>query len=99
MKIVETLFRTPISVCLQNGLEHTFQSVEDALDFLESEWATRHGTHYRRAVDLCRAALNRVAASETAREAFIAACIEGDIRLIGRPLTRCENGERFRYAM
>lgn len=99
MKIVETLFRTPVCVGLQNGLVHTFQSVEDALDFLENEWPTRHGAHYRRAVDLCRAALNRVAASETAREALIAACIEGGIQLVGRPLSVRENGEGFRYAM
>lgn len=99
MKIVETLFRTPVSICLQNGLEHTFQSVEDALDFLENEWATRHGTHYRRAVDLCRAALNRFAVSETAREALVAACVESGIRLVKRPLRRPDNGKAFPYAM
>jgi hypothetical protein len=99
VKIVETLFRTPVSVCLQNGLEYTFQSVEDALDFLENEWGTRQGAHYRRAVDLCRAVLNRVAASETAREAFIAACIEGGIRLVQAPLGHSVRHADTRHAM
>jgi hypothetical protein len=99
MKIVETLFRTPVSVRLQTGLEHTFRSVEDALDFLENEWATRHGTHYGRAVDLCRAALNRIAASETAREAFLAACIEADLRLVAAPLGHSVRHADTRHAM
>ena len=40
MQIVETYWRNPISVRLQNGLEHTFHSVQDTLDFLENEWPT-----------------------------------------------------------
>lgn len=76
MQVVESYWQKPVTVRLQNGLEHTFLSVEESLDFLENEWPTRNGRHQDRAVDLCRAALNRMASTEVAREAFIAACIE-----------------------
>jgi len=84
MKIVETYWRKPISVRLQNGLEHTFHSVQDTLDFLENEWPTKAGPHRDRATVLCRAALNRSGSSEAAREAVISACLEANMPLIIR---------------
>jgi hypothetical protein len=79
VQIVETYWQKPVVVRLQNGLEHTFLSVEDSLDFLENEWPIRNGRHRHRAIDLCRSAMNRTTSSEVAREAFIAACIEAGI--------------------
>lgn len=82
MKIVETFWSKPVSVRLQNGLDHSLHSVEDTLDFLENEWPNRTGQHHRRAADLCRAALNRITPVEVAREAVIAACVEAGLPLI-----------------
>jgi len=65
-----------LRVRLQCGLERTFSSVYEALDFLENEWPVRRGERYARAVKLCRSALDRSAASAVAREAFVAACLE-----------------------
>jgi hypothetical protein len=84
MHIVETHWRKPISVRLHNGLERTFHSVEDSLDFLENEWPTRTGAHRVRATDLCRAALSRTGATEAAREAMISACLEANMPLVMR---------------
>jgi hypothetical protein len=69
------------------GLEHTFHSVEDALDFLENEWPTRTGRYRGRAIELCRTALNRIGPLEAAREAMISACLEADMPLTGRRLS------------
>ena len=88
MQVIETYWEKPITVRLQNGLEHTFHSLEDSLDFLENEWPTKFGIHHRRALDLCRAATVRLVATEAAREAFISACLEANMPLVlnlGRP--------------
>lgn len=88
MQVIETYWEKPITVRLQNGLEHTFHSLEDSLDFLENEWPTKFGMHHRRALDLCRAAARRMIVSEAAREAFISACLEANMPLVlnvGRP--------------
>ena len=82
MQVVETPWKKPVTVRLQNALEHTFHSLEDSLDFLENEWPTKFGIHHRRALDLCRAAANRMVATEAAREAFIAACLEANMPLV-----------------
>jgi hypothetical protein len=79
MNIPEMPFRTPVVVWLPSGLEHSFHSVYDALDFLENEWPVRHGQRYERAVSECRDALNRKRPTEVAREAFIAACLEAGL--------------------
>ena len=81
MKIVETYWRSPISIRLQSGLSRTFHSVEDTLEFLENEWPNRSGPHQRRATELCRAAMNRTAPVQVAREAVIAACMEAGMPL------------------
>jgi len=88
VQVIETYWEKPITVRLQNGLEHTFHSLEDSLDFLENEWPTKFGIHHRRALDLCRAATVRMVAIEAAREAFISACLEANMPLVlnlGRP--------------
>ncbi|WP_426131293.1 DUF982 domain-containing protein [Pararhizobium sp. PWRC1-1] len=65
-----------LDVTLRAGMDRTFRSVYEALDFLENEWPLKSGEYYDRAVLACRQALNGLAPSETAREAFIAACLE-----------------------
>ncbi|UVC12525.1 DUF982 domain-containing protein (plasmid) [Rhizobium sp. TH2] len=82
MLAIDTLWSKPVTVRLQNGLLHTFHSLEDTIDFLENEWPTRFGNHHRRALDLCRAAQKRYVTSEAAREAFISACLEGCMPLV-----------------
>ncbi|MDX3929000.1 MAG: DUF982 domain-containing protein [Shinella sp.] len=76
MHIPDLPWSIPVSVRLQCGLERTFSTVYEALDFLESEWPLRKGQKYERAVLTCRRALNRLTPGAVAREAFIAACLE-----------------------
>ena len=90
MKIIEAFWSKSVTVRLRNGLEHTFHSVDDAVDFLENEWPTRFGTHHRRALDLCRAAQRRMTSAEAAREAFISACLEACMPLILQPTQKPE---------
>lgn len=82
MNSQDVLFRVPVRVRLQCGLERTFLGVFDALDFLEAEWPLRRGERYKRAIDKCRAALEWAAPSEVAREAFIAACLEAGMPMV-----------------
>ncbi|MCV9963079.1 DUF982 domain-containing protein [Pararhizobium sp. BT-229] len=76
MTIRDIPWNHPLKVRLQNGLERTFTSVYEALDFLESEWLLKKGERYERAVSSCRRALNRMTPVAVAREAFVAACLE-----------------------
>lgn len=80
--LVENYWRKPLTVRLQNGLEHTFHSLEDSLDFLEHEWPTKLGTHHKRATDFCRAAVARTVSKDAAYEAFISACLEAGMPLV-----------------
>jgi hypothetical protein len=82
MNSQDVLFRSPVRVRLQCGLERTFLSVYDALDYLENEWPLRRGERYKKAVDKCRAALSWFAPVEVAREAFISACLEAGMPLV-----------------
>jgi hypothetical protein len=79
MKIIDIPWHQPITVQLQNGTERRFGGAYEALDFLENEWPVRKGRHYESAKSLCRAALNRSIATEVAREAFIASCLEAGL--------------------
>jgi|EndMetStandDraft_4_1072995.scaffolds.fasta_scaffold162798_2 hypothetical protein len=79
MKIIDIPWHQPITVQLQNGTERRFTGAYDALDFLENEWPVRKGRHYESAKSLCRAALMRSIATEVAREAFIASCLEAGL--------------------
>jgi hypothetical protein len=79
---VDNVWSKPVTVRLQKGLHRTFHSLESAIDFLEDEWPTRPGRHGTRALNLCRAAQTRLVSRETAREAFIAACIEANLPLV-----------------
>lgn len=72
-------WQSPLTVRFQCGLERTFSSVYEALDFLENEWPVRRGARYGLAVKLCRRALNRAVPAAVAREAFVAACLEAGL--------------------
>ncbi|WP_312357795.1 DUF982 domain-containing protein [Agrobacterium sp.] len=78
----DVVFRAPVRIRMQCGLERAFLSVYDALDYLEHEWPLRHGERYKRAVEKCRAALTWVVPTEVAREAFIAACLEAGMPMV-----------------
>jgi hypothetical protein len=86
VKIVESYWSKPISVRLQDGLDHTFHTIQDTLDFLENEWPMPTGPHRSRAIDICRAALDRITPTEVAREAVISACIEAGMTLSNFPI-------------
>jgi hypothetical protein len=76
MTITDVLWTVPLKVRLQNGLERTFRSVYEALDFLEHEWPLKRGERHQRAVSVCRRALNCMVPPVVAQESFIAACLE-----------------------
>lgn len=76
MLVSEVPWRVSVTVRLECGLERTFNSAFETIDFLENEWPERRGERYYRAVNQCRGALSRVVPAEVAREAFIAACLE-----------------------
>ncbi|WP_072375981.1 DUF982 domain-containing protein [Rhizobium tibeticum] len=69
----------PLKVTISAGMDRTFASVFDALDYLENEWPRKRGDRYDRAVLACRRGVNGLASAEVAREAFIAACLESGL--------------------
>lgn len=76
MTIRDIPWTLPLRVTLSSGLDRTFSSVYEALDFLEHEWPLKRGERYDRAVACCQRALNRMTPPAVAREAFVAACLE-----------------------
>ncbi|TDX79707.1 uncharacterized protein DUF982 [Neorhizobium sp. R1-B] len=86
MPLTDVRWTRPVKVRLQCGLEHTFTSIYDALDFLENEWPIRHGQHHEQAVKRCRRVLSGIIPAEIAREAFVAACLEAGLSTLTSPL-------------
>jgi hypothetical protein len=78
----DVLWIHPLKVTLRSGLERTFVSVYEALDFLENEWPLKHGRRHDIAISCCKGALNRMTPATVAREAFIAACLEADMAAV-----------------
>ncbi|MCV9965682.1 DUF982 domain-containing protein [Pararhizobium sp. BT-229] len=76
MTIRDIPWTHPLKVTLCSGLERTFSTVYEALDFLENEWPLKRGERYDRAVVCCQRALKRMTPPAVAREAFVAACLE-----------------------
>lgn len=99
MVVNEIPWTIPLTVRLSNGLERTFTSVYEALDFLENEWPLRKGERYERAVRTCRQALNRMTPAAVAREAFIAACLEAGIPLVMVAAQRKTRGSETKTAL
>jgi len=94
MNIPDLPWSAPLHVRLQCGVERTFSSVYEALDFLENEWPLRKGERYERALRLCRGALNKFTSAAVAREAFIAACIEANMPIVTRQPARLRSPYR-----
>ncbi|WP_337184357.1 DUF982 domain-containing protein [Shinella sp.] len=84
MNIPDLPWSVPLRVRLQCGVERTFSSVYEAVDFLENEWPLRNGAWYERAIGLCRDALSRLAPAALAREAFAAACLEAGMPIVAQ---------------
>ncbi|MBP1885060.1 hypothetical protein J2Z50_003350 [Ensifer mexicanus] len=74
----EMPWRAPVWVTLQNGMKRQFCGPYDALDFLENEWP-RQGMPHARAVQVCREALHHSEYANSARNCFIAACVEASL--------------------
>ena len=83
--LADLFFSIPLNVNLPSGQSRTFDSVTDALDFLENTWPLRHGERHKRACENCRAALLRKTPAAVAREAFIAACLEASMSVQASP--------------
>jgi hypothetical protein len=89
----------PLKVTLRAGMDRTFGSVYDALDFLENEWPQKRGERYDRAVYACRQGLNGLTPAEVAREAFIAACLEAGMPAVtAAPLHHHRRAPRLSWA-
>ncbi|NKK70418.1 DUF982 domain-containing protein [Rhizobium leguminosarum bv. viciae] len=88
MPLNDVPWTRPVRIRLQCGLERTFTSVYEALDFLENEWPLRHGERHDRAVKTCRGALNAAIPAIIAREAFVAACFEAGMPAVLPPWKR-----------
>ncbi|MGN7734458.1 DUF982 domain-containing protein [Rhizobiales bacterium] len=74
----EAPWRIPLWVMLQNGMPRRFCGPYDALDFLENEWPS-HGVQQARAIEACRAALRHSEYTNSAKNSFVAACIEASL--------------------
>jgi hypothetical protein len=95
MTIRDVPWNHPLKVTLRSGLERTFSSVYEALDFLENEWPLKRGARYDCAVSSCKRALNRMTPAAVAREAFIAACLEANMpAIMAAPLPYSHSHQR-----
>lgn len=83
--LADVYFSIPLRVTFPNGLNRTFESLHDTLDFLEREWPLRHGDRHKRACRKCRAALARQTPVAVAREALVAACLEAGLPVEATP--------------
>lgn len=71
----------PVNVCFANGVERSFHSIHDTIDFLENEWPKRGGAYHDAAVVTCRSALNHETPPAVAREIFKTACLEAGLKV------------------
>ncbi len=84
MTIRDVPWTLPLQVTLRSGLQRTFSSVYEALDFLEHEWPLKRGERCQRAAASCTRALNRMTPAAVAREDFVAACLEAQMPAVMR---------------
>lgn len=95
----DILWSHPLNVTLQAGVDRTFSSVYEALNFLENEWPLKRGDRYDRAILICRRALSGLVPTEVAREAFVAACLESGMPAVTvAPLHHRRLGHRLSWA-
>ncbi len=73
-------WRTPVLIRIGNGSSESVRSPSEALHYLFNRWPTERGERYSAAVEARKAASEEAASGEVAREAFIAAASEADVR-------------------
>jgi len=95
----ELVWMTPVTVRMKGGVPNVFASVNDALDFLEGDWAIYRGRKYNRAVQTCRRALNRMTPVAMAREAFIDACRDAGMSTEGEELLGPKTGADGQHSL
>lgn len=94
--IRDVYWAIPLQVIMQNGLPRTFESIYEALDFLEEEWPIKYGEEHWRAICECRSALNRQTPAAAAREAFLSACKEAAMPVVHADRTHMSFARRRR---
>ncbi|MDQ0560008.1 hypothetical protein QO004_001790 [Rhizobium mesoamericanum] len=95
----ELLWMSPVNVRMKDGAHQVFASVNDALDFLEGDWAIYRGRKYNRAVQTCRRALNRMTPVAIAREAFIDACQDAGMSAVADELLVAKTGAGGQHSL
>lgn len=69
----------PVRIRMPHGIQRNVEGPVAALNLLDEEWPASRGRHYDDARSACRAALERMASPEAAREIFISASIEAAV--------------------
>lgn len=72
-------WRAPVLVRIGYGSSEKVESPSDALHYLKHRWPHERGSHYARAISLCKTATEGLVPAEMAKEAFISAAIEARI--------------------
>jgi hypothetical protein len=85
MPLNDVPWTLPVTIRLQCGLERTFKGAYEALDFLENEWPLRRGERHEQAMETCLGALKGTIPALTARDAFVAACLEAGMPVMAAP--------------
>ena len=78
-ELLEIHWSTPVLADLPNGTTRIFYTLNDAHEFLETDWPGAPSEDFARALLLCRSAIMRLVSSEAARDAFVASCIESGL--------------------
>ncbi|WP_374191448.1 DUF982 domain-containing protein [Rhizobium rhizogenes] len=73
------LWNAPVCVPIDDRFAWSVGGPEDAIHFLSMRWSSNKGTSYMRAKEKCLAAISHRIAVESAREAFVAACLDAHL--------------------
>jgi hypothetical protein len=74
---VEINWTVPVLIRIGHGSSEEVISPSSALEYMQTRWPSGRGDHYINAVSKCELAVAGIEQVEVAREAFIAAAIEG----------------------
>jgi len=69
-------WHSPVRIRIGYGFPETIRNPREALSYLHYRWPAVDGNHYRQAKMLCTEALENRVPADTAREAFLRACVE-----------------------
>lgn len=72
-------WRAPVLVRIGHGSSERVMSAAEAIHYLENRWPHERGSHYIRALNLCKTAREGAVPAEEAKEAFISAAIEARV--------------------